>query len=211
MEVLTEEIIEEVRKIEKKIQLPDGFFDALLSEDDWSFVIKAHALLEAICSELLIELLGNTSFSKVVYRMELSNKYTGKMAFLEACDILNKEERSFIVSMSTLRNELVHHIKNTRFSFREYIGSLDSNSKKNFIEAMGYVFHSDESGKVEGTDREYVLKEPKKTVWLSLQFIAAIVSLQIDIIVYNRQANEYKAQRDELLNQMNTIKGLVQK
>ena len=213
----------EVQSMEKRIQLPDGFLNRLMSDDDWTFVIKSHALLETICSELLVQILGNPSLAKVVYRMELSNKYVGKIAFIESLDILDKKERGFISTLSSSRNELVHDVKKTIFSFHEYINGLDSNQKNNFIEGLGFAFYSDESGKVEGKDRDFILREPQKAIWLSLQNIVAIINMQIDIIVNKRQAvehrlenldhileaTEYRGQVAELREHVYSIKNLI--
>jgi len=37
--------------------LPDDFYNNLLKEDDWSFVIKLHSLIEASVTHLLTETL----------------------------------------------------------------------------------------------------------------------------------------------------------
>jgi hypothetical protein len=34
-----------LRQLEEDLKLQDGFFEALPEEDDWSFVIKLHALI----------------------------------------------------------------------------------------------------------------------------------------------------------------------
>jgi len=41
-------------ELEKAVGVRAGFFYRLLEEDDWSFVIKLHALFEAVCSHLLL-------------------------------------------------------------------------------------------------------------------------------------------------------------
>ncbi len=40
--------------LERRIGLPEGFFAHLLDENDWSFIIKLHALFEAACTHMLL-------------------------------------------------------------------------------------------------------------------------------------------------------------
>ena len=44
---------ESLQELELDLGLPKGFCFKLLEEDDWSFVIKLHALLESAVSELI--------------------------------------------------------------------------------------------------------------------------------------------------------------
>ena len=44
-----------VEQMSEEMSLPRGFLEGLLKEDDWSFVIKAHAFLEAVLTNVLIE------------------------------------------------------------------------------------------------------------------------------------------------------------
>lgn len=42
-------------------------------EDDWSFVIKSHALLEAAVTQMLAEYLGETKLKEYIERLPLSD------------------------------------------------------------------------------------------------------------------------------------------
>lgn len=55
------------------------FIIDLLDQDDWSFVIKAHAMLEAAVTELVLEHLGETRLKEVVDRLPLSDGQIGKV------------------------------------------------------------------------------------------------------------------------------------
>ena len=43
-----------ILELEAKVGVKENFFRGLLEEDDWSFVIKLHALFEASCTHLLL-------------------------------------------------------------------------------------------------------------------------------------------------------------
>ena len=50
-----------VRTLGTDIGLPIGFLEGLRAEDDWSFIIKVHALIEAAVSHLLCSVLGKAT------------------------------------------------------------------------------------------------------------------------------------------------------
>src|SRR5205807_8135781 len=80
-----------VHELENQLGLPSEFCNRLLGEDDWSFVIRIHALLEAAITHLLIETLREPRLRPLFSRMELSNFVAGKVAFAEKLELLDKD------------------------------------------------------------------------------------------------------------------------
>ena len=76
--------------LEAKLGIKPGFFKSLDDDDenDWSFVIKLHALVEAAVSHLLTEQLHRSELSGLFARLEISNETTGKAAFVKALALL---------------------------------------------------------------------------------------------------------------------------
>ena len=193
-----DDLEEAIRNIESRSGVRAGFFDDLRNEDDWSFIIKAHALLESACAELLAERTGVPDLIDVFSRLELSAKTTGKVAFLKAFGLAIDRERRFIVALSELRNTLVHNVRNTTFSITDHVLALDKNQKKSFVEGFGYAFLSeDESGKEFISQPTRVLKEPKESIWLGLKYLLGIISVQIDRIRLVRDIDAYRTQIGE--------------
>ncbi len=121
-----------LRQSEIDLHLREGFFQSLLKEDDWSFVIKAHALIEgAVSQQLSITL--DSLLHKIFRHLELGDARTGKMIFAEALGLLSKDECTYIRKLSELRNLLVHDIRTTDFKFKAHIDSLDDNQRKAFL------------------------------------------------------------------------------
>ena len=85
-----------IQDLHSKIGLDSDFFKRLLEEDDWSFVIKLHALIEAIITSLLVFHFNEKKLGKILSRLELSNKTIGKLAFLKECDLLGEDEIRYI-------------------------------------------------------------------------------------------------------------------
>lgn len=195
------EIVNAIKNIESKLGMLEGFFDSLFKEDDWSFVIKSHALLESVCAELLTIYFDEPELIKIFSRLALGEKNTGKLAFLRCIGLLDEKEKAFISELSVLRNELVHNVKNTTFTFCDYLAKLESNKKNNFIERMGYVYYEAQTGKVKGKYRDIVLSKPKETILESLRYVIAVMSIHMDIINSEKQAKKYETESLNLMKE----------
>ncbi|RZG09022.1 hypothetical protein EXT48_02315 [Pseudoalteromonas sp. CO348] len=101
----------------------------LVEEDDWSFVIKIHAFIEAMVTELIITQISDSRIKSTVERLPLSDGQASKLKMVKELNLLNSNERKFIRYFSSLRNELAHNIENVNFTFEGYINSLDKNQK----------------------------------------------------------------------------------
>ena len=190
---IEQDIDEAVNNLEKKLQIRSGFFDSLYQEDDWSFIIKAHAIIEASVSSLITEYFGEEKLIEIFSRIELSNKSYGKIIFLKHLNFLDKEERRFISSLSEIRNKLVHNIKEIDFSIKTFVDSLNKSKKQSFIDSFGYYYLIEDKNCTRKVEKyNQILSDPKKTIWLSLKYILAILSLQIETIKYRQEADKQK-------------------
>lgn len=123
-----------IPKLEKNLGINEGFFNALFDEEsDWALIIKVHALIEAAVTELLVTAFGKEELNDTFAYLELSNKRTGKMAFVSALNLLDDDCRRYISSLSELRNKLVHNVKNVNFQFHEYVEEMDKQQFKQFV------------------------------------------------------------------------------
>jgi len=118
--------------LSKRIGLPSDFFKRLLNEDDWSFIIKLHALIEAACTQLLIHHFQEPSLYPILAKLELSNKTIGKIAILKELELLEEYDRKYIYQLSELRNKLVHDISQFSFSIKDMVKNYDDNEIKQF-------------------------------------------------------------------------------
>jgi hypothetical protein len=57
---------------------------------------------------------------------------------VKALDVFPKEHRRFISSLSELRNQLVHDLRNVNFTFSEYIQTLNPEQTDKFVQAFSY-------------------------------------------------------------------------
>ncbi len=177
-----------IADIENQLGLPTGFLLGLYThEDDWSFVIKSHAFLEAALTHLLADHLGKDDLVPVFAYLETSNVRTGKLAFVKAFDLLDKGARRFIHTLSELRNDLVHEVSNVNFKFDTHVAGLSDKERKEFIGAFDYAFvevvqasQRQMDDRLRATLDRIVLTAPR------LALVAGVAMIGLDIYFKNR-------------------------
>lgn len=146
----------------------------LVEEDDWSFVIKVHAFIEAMVTELIITQISDDRIKSTIERLPLSDGQASKLKMAKELNLLNSNERKFIKLFSSLRNELAHRIENVNFTFENHIASLDKNQKKSWADAISWYAKSD--------DKEYYLRNaiesPRMTIFIGIFIMAGLKSVQ---------------------------------
>jgi hypothetical protein len=177
-----------IAEIENQLGLPTGFLRSLYDhEDDWSFVIKSHAFIEAALTHLLADHLGKEDLLPVFAYLETSNVRTGKLAFVKAFDLLDKGARRFIHTLSELRNDLVHEVSNVDFKFDAYVAQLSDKERREFIGAFDYAFvevvqaqQRPLDDRLRSTIDRMVLSAPR------LALVAGVAMIGLDIYFRNR-------------------------
>jgi hypothetical protein len=107
----------EAERILKNMGLPATFLlDIYREKDDWSFIIKLHALIEGVSTHLLVSDLDDERLSDVIAHLEMSNTRAGKVAFLKALGLMDSDDRAYVAALSELRNALVHRVENVNFN-----------------------------------------------------------------------------------------------
>ena len=94
-----------------------------MDDDDWSSVIKRHALVESNVSELILAHIGDARLHPVVDRLPLANDGTGKLALAKELELLDGRQRGFVKKRSELRNTLVHDVNQPGFVLQDYVGA----------------------------------------------------------------------------------------
>ena len=155
----------------------------LAKEDDWSFVIKSHALIETIITQMIVEHSGDNKFEKIIKRLPLSDSQIGKAALCKELGLLNKTEISFIRFYSELRNSLVHNFENIHFNFQRYLREIDNNQKKKFYSNVLW-FVKDEKDKSLWDFEKY--KNTKIGLWLAIMQLF----IKCTLVINEKQTNK---------------------
>lgn len=172
------DIFTEVRAQSERLGLPPGFYDRLVNEDDWSFVIKLNALVEAACSDALAARLHEPALVSLLATLDLGHPKHGKVALLKELSAINKEQAGVLRMVLELRNLLAHNVARIGFTFAEYIAAMDRQQRKSFVARAGYGIKPEFDGQ---TCAEFVLQEPKTAIWLTVAEILACLHLEHDI------------------------------
>ncbi len=168
----------EVKAQEARLGLPPGFYSQLLGEDDWSFVIKLNALVEAACTDALIARLHSHELADSLTSLDLGHPKHGKVALLLALGALEPEQAAVLRFVLELRNKLAHNISQVSFSFAGFVGGLDQNQLKNFVARAGHGIKPDVAG---SSRRDFVLANPKLALWATMEEILACLHLEHDV------------------------------
>lgn len=119
------------------LKIPRRLLDSMVQDDDWTFIIKLHGMLEASLNHLILDHVGIPELETFVANLETANTSTGKIAFAAACDLISKDERAFIRALATVRNKAVHNILNFDLNLREYVAGLTGQFASDWKKGMG--------------------------------------------------------------------------
>ena len=188
----TEIAYEAAERLEKELGLPANFFNEIHKQDDWSFIIKMHAIFEAAATYILSHRTRNRQLKEIFSKIELSNKKTAKIAFIKAYEILDSEERGYISMLSELRNLLIHNIENVNFSIESHISKMDPNQKKKFVKYAGYGYPDTlKIAERNVSKSQFVIENPKLALWQTGVSILGIMYITKEIETLKQQTEEY--------------------
>jgi hypothetical protein len=159
---------------EKALNAPAGSIVSLILNDDWSFVIKSHALIEGAISMMLGGVLDQRLLP-IFSKIELGRVDAGKLAFSKALDLTTSAERRFIVELSKLRNILAHDMRYIGFTFDSYLTALDSKQRAAFVESMAMDVAPEKAGEW----KAFVAAHPKIGVWGSVLRVLSKATMNI--------------------------------
>jgi hypothetical protein len=148
------------------------FLLGLLKEDDWSFVIKSHALIEAVMTQLVTQHAADPRFKAIFERLPISDEEIGKIAIAKQLDLLTPGQRRFIRFYSRLRNDLVHKVANVHFEFRKHLSGFDKAQRVAWRDSIvWFVEPSDESHAAWNT---MAIDSPKIALWMAIFMLVAL-------------------------------------
>ena len=154
-----------ILSLQSKLGLPIDFFKNLLNENDWSCVIKLHALIEGVCSNLLVFHFNDPNLERIFSRLDMSDTKTGKLAFLLEAKLVTKIQSKYITSLSQFRNKLVHNVSNYNVDLKEMIKNFDDNQ----VKSLAIAFSPFESQVREFNNLDIPVQRPKLTKELEKQ------------------------------------------
>lgn len=154
-----------VQKLEVDLGITPGFFQSLLDEGDWSFLIKTHALLEAAVSHLISAAVGKPVLNVILDKLNLNDDNRGKTGFLKAMTLLPPEHIRFVKAMCKMRNLAAHDVNYVSSSLPELLAAIPP----------GEQLHLLPYGSNDTTWQRMLKERTKPVLWLHTMDVLAMV------------------------------------
>lgn len=116
----------------------ESFLANLPNDDDWTFILKIHAMVEAGLNQMILNHFGEPRISRLITKLPIGNTGTGKLSFAKALDLIPLENREFVAVLSDIRNHCIHDIRNFRFDIKSYVQSLPAGKADEFMRAVTF-------------------------------------------------------------------------
>jgi hypothetical protein len=147
-----------------------------METDDWTMIIKSHALIESLVTELIVSRIDEPKMRGLVERLPLGDKQIGKVRIAKDYDLLSKAERAFIARLSQLRNDLVHKFGNVDFDLSVYVSNLDQHQRLSWQKTFTWFEHGRQ---VNERWAKAATETPKTTVWFAVFLFVCMTTIKI--------------------------------
>ncbi len=158
-------IIELTYSVSQEFEEKYEFMLKLLKDDDWSFVIKSHSLIESLVTELIIAKIDESSLKNLIERIPLHGEPISKISIVKIYDLIPSEQLKFIKKLSEIRNSIVHKYENLSFTFEAYLTELDKNNNRNW---KNILLWESQNPKQKKLINKTAYDKPKVAVWMVL-------------------------------------------
>lgn len=164
-------------KLEAALDLPSGFLESLSTEDDWSFVVKAHALLEAALTTVLVAH-SDPRLTDTFRKLQMGGR-TGKVSVAQALELLDQPCVQFLTQFSELRNRLLHDVRHVTFPFHDHVSRMTQHELRSHARTIGGVFEVPEKAIEEAEAAEMLQAYPKEAFVFGVSAILGRVLFQL--------------------------------
>jgi hypothetical protein len=169
-------LLEMARTLERRLGLKQHFLEDLMNEaDDWSFVIKVHAFIEAALGHLILVALDRPQLEKFVRELPVSGR-TGKVALAESMNLLSKPVATFINNLGQIRNRFAHRPHNVDLRIEELVNTSNKEKKSAWRDLCSF---RDELIKQHGAKHDVaatMMDNPRAAVWVSALHTAGVIT-----------------------------------
>lgn len=176
------------------------FITNLIEDEDWAFVIKAHSLIECLMNELIDRYIEKPELKDTIGRLPLHGEYISKISFAKKLQAINSEEVRFILSLSELRNMLVHKFEHIDFKFDVYVGKMNKDQIKKLNLALKVYTDQSES---------YIIKVSDNSLKIKLAYWNSLYTLIINLIERTHAKNaSNRNEKEAIATSIGLIRGI---
>lgn len=172
-----------------ELELPKDYYNNLLNEDDWGFIIKLSALLEAVTSNLLVKKFDKECLKEAFTFLDYANGKYGKIKLLYDMEVIDKTQYKILRAFAELRNSVVHNVSNVSFSFEQMIKKFTDDKQHNkIVELYGYgLTDTIEIKEIKVKKRDFVLDNVKIAIWITIGEIIGCLHLDKEFEEYKKK------------------------
>jgi hypothetical protein len=183
------------KELEPELELPKGFFRQLYQADDWTFIIKLHALIESALTHLIDSLFETDSVVSFLGTLDIGGGRHSKVALLQIMNQIEPDEAKVVRGLSKIRNRLVHNIRHVAFDLKAYARELDANELIDFAATTCAPYADPEkSAEKQRAKREKIKNDPKPYIWLSGLHVIAMAASRTIIARTKRETQSLEHQ-----------------
>ncbi len=115
--------------LEEKAGISKSLLRSLDQDSDWAFIIKIHGIMEVALNHLIGSRLTAPELKPVIAQLETGHDRRGKIAFIQALDLLPENACLFVKLLSKLRGQAVHKIENFDLDLVKYLTNLNKSDQ----------------------------------------------------------------------------------
>ena len=152
-----------INELEQKLGVPVGLFKKLKDEDDWSFLIKTHALLELALAHLIHTELERPELAKFFRKLNIGGEH-GKLEVIKSLKLLDPHHFAYLRLLTDLRNKVAHDIRNVGFNLTDYLTPKTDNQLREFA-LTAFCIPVSEPLAMTKKVRSSILANPRSYLW----------------------------------------------
>lgn len=163
----------------------------IAENDDWSFLIKAVAILDSSATRLLVARLGDSRFERLIHRMSFS----AKVDLLFDLDLCDKQMKRMMNQLASMRNRLAHDPNEMNFTFKSYIRAMSGAQRKRFVLSIQVRAEGNGNPQLE----KLTLTRTKVAIWVNLVSLLSVLALEEEDIIGRRKLERSDVETNERL------------
>lgn len=155
-----------------------------IDDTDWAMVIKLHAAIEAMITQVILAHTNQEGLRSVIERLPLSDNQTGKGRIATALGLITSSQFAFLRKFSELRNSLVHRVENLDVDLKAHFAGFDREQKKSWKTAIAWTA---KGGTQQTSLAESLEESPKTTLFMSALILVSRLAVDEQMFLAQRQ------------------------
>jgi hypothetical protein len=130
----------EIEWYEKRLGIPAGYLIEVWDNNDWAFVIKLHALVEASLKKTLPASIGDGSLkSNEVGRLRLVGDGLTQVKLARVHGLISARDAEFIHRLAKIRNRFAHDLAGLEDGLRQHLDGLPEQDRRKLVDACHWT------------------------------------------------------------------------